>query len=1376
MLPSPASARFQPLRSGLINLFKYQDQEFWYERGRLLVRGNNGTGKSRVLALQLPFLLDGEISPRRVEPDGDPARQIAWHLLMDEHEQRTGYTWIEFGRRDETGLEHFVTLGCGMRAVRGGDNQPTRWFFITDKRVGRDFPLLQGSHPLSADRLADFIGKDALYTHGPREYRLAIDKRLFGLGEERYKALIELLIRLRAPQLAKKLNADLLFSALSDALPPLSSSVVANVASAFKDLDDLRTQHENLKKLSRALALFHAGYRDYLQTALLRRAKVLRSRHVDFESAQRAVTEIERALEAAKLAETEAASAVVRAKETFAAADAAQQALQQSDRAADAGKLDYAKQAADSALQRSDHAATHANAARHRLATLDNDISAHAETLRLHAATLSDTARDARDAAAPAGFAKEHAKLIPAAHDWPADTAQLAKIKTAHAKAAHDHFHRLEQIQAGLNRLADAQANLAKAQQNEDRLSATLDEHRAAITAHDEAAQTASRLLAETYAAWQTTLRWLSPPPWSTLAPVLDDWLETADEIHRTLATILAETSRAEATRLATLRSDLQVRLAALAAEQQQLRAEQTALDAGPPPPPVPPATRDAASRQGRPGAPLWQVCEFQPHLAPAQRAGLEAALESAGLLDAWITPDGALLGDLPADTFLATSADMPAPHVPGPTLADWLSPDLPENTTPAIAPATLRAVLARIHAGPSVSAACWVGLDGAWRLGPLFGRGRKDTAVHLGATGREAARQHRLVQIAEALAALALREAELAAESASLSTREVETETERRAAPKDNDIAHHLTLRTAARDQFNTASLAHAAAVRETHRSRQAVHAADEKLKTDARDLGYDAHLHRLAELRPAWEPYSLGIARLWGDAQAWTTSQTHAEQLAARRRMDDETATAATDEEEKARLAAVRAQENYQTLARTLGASIEEYQRELQSARKNRDDAQTALDAANSHLTATTSARSGFEAALPPAKAKVADADTHRASATLDLRVPLHHGLFTEAHPDLFDIETDDWSPTRAYVIARRLDKDLPQTDLSDNAWTGRLNNLNTQINDLRTHTGALGCQIVSHVLGEGLTGVTCHYQGSPLTPAQCLAAVERERETHERLLNDGERDIIDRHLVTEVSLQLQTLINDARDRTDEMNSEMTRCATTLGVTLRLAWEPVAEGLPAGLPHIRKLLLADHAAWSNDERDTVGRFLHQLIQEERARDPASPATEQLQRALDYRRWHAFAADRRQNNRWERLTRKRYGTGSGGEKALMLTIPQMAAASSHYKTAAGHAPRLILLDEAFAGMDKPTRARCMGLLEAFDLDLLMTSEREWGAHATVSGIAIYQLVANAEAVLATRWVWNGVKTQSAPVPDTPEGRATLTPQPPGTDDELPLG
>jgi len=51
-----------------------------------------------------------------------------------------------------------------------------------------------------------------------------------------------------------------------------------------------------------------------------------------------------------------------------------------------------------------------------------------------------------------------------------------------------------------------------------------------------------------------------------------------------------------------------------------------------------------------------------------------------------------------------------------------------------------------------------------------------------------------------------------------------------------------------------------------------------------------------------------------------------------------------------------------------------------------------------------------------------------------------------------------------------------------------------------------------------------------------------------------------------------------------------------------------------------------------------------------------------------------------------------------------------------------------------------------MDLLRVFDLDVVMTSESEWGCYLTVPAIAIYQLSAREgiDAVHATRWVWNG--------------------------------
>ena len=46
-----------------------------------------------------------------------------------------------------------------------------------------------------------------------------------------------------------------------------------------------------------------------------------------------------------------------------------------------------------------------------------------------------------------------------------------------------------------------------------------------------------------------------------------------------------------------------------------------------------------------------------------------------------------------------------------------------------------------------------------------------------------------------------------------------------------------------------------------------------------------------------------------------------------------------------------------------------------------------------------------------------------------------------------------------------------------------------------------------------------------------------------------------------------------------------------------------------------------------------------------------------------------------------------------------------------------------MLLDEAFAGIDDAARAHCMGLIREFDLDFVITSEREWACYAELPGV-----------------------------------------------------
>ena len=95
-LPVPGRARWQPLRIGLVDLFHYDSEEFWFRDGLLLLRGNNGTGKSKVLSLTLPFLFDAQTKSSRLEPDGDASKKMSWNLLLGRHEPYTPLLGIVF--------------------------------------------------------------------------------------------------------------------------------------------------------------------------------------------------------------------------------------------------------------------------------------------------------------------------------------------------------------------------------------------------------------------------------------------------------------------------------------------------------------------------------------------------------------------------------------------------------------------------------------------------------------------------------------------------------------------------------------------------------------------------------------------------------------------------------------------------------------------------------------------------------------------------------------------------------------------------------------------------------------------------------------------------------------------------------------------------------------------------------------------------------------------------------------------------------------------------------------------------------------------------------------------------------------------------------
>lgn len=57
------NSRWQMNRIGLIDFWYYDEEEFAFADGRMLLRGSNGSGKSVTMQSFIPLILDGNMRP-----------------------------------------------------------------------------------------------------------------------------------------------------------------------------------------------------------------------------------------------------------------------------------------------------------------------------------------------------------------------------------------------------------------------------------------------------------------------------------------------------------------------------------------------------------------------------------------------------------------------------------------------------------------------------------------------------------------------------------------------------------------------------------------------------------------------------------------------------------------------------------------------------------------------------------------------------------------------------------------------------------------------------------------------------------------------------------------------------------------------------------------------------------------------------------------------------------------------------------------------------------------------------------------------------------------------------------------------------------------
>ena len=290
--------RWEINKIGLLNYWWYDEEEFEFEDGRLILRGTNGSGKSVTMQSFIPLLLDGNKSPERLDPFNTKARKIEDYILgygEDIKEENTSYLYMEFFKKE---TKNYLTIGMGLRAKK---NSPVSfWGFIIQdgRRIGKDFLLYKdigNKIPLTKQELKNRIGEEGgKVVENQKEYAMMVNENIFGFETyAEYQEFIKLLIEIRTPKLSKDgFKPSIITEIMSNSLRGLSDEDLKAVSESLENMNKTKEQLEMLKIAEKALRQIALPYDNYNKCILFNKAKMYNEKQKFYKKTQKEYNEL----------------------------------------------------------------------------------------------------------------------------------------------------------------------------------------------------------------------------------------------------------------------------------------------------------------------------------------------------------------------------------------------------------------------------------------------------------------------------------------------------------------------------------------------------------------------------------------------------------------------------------------------------------------------------------------------------------------------------------------------------------------------------------------------------------------------------------------------------------------------------------------------------------------------------------------------------------------------------------------------------------------------------------------------------------------------------------------------------------------------------
>lgn len=1332
--------RWRMNKLGFVNFWLYDWEEFPFSEGRLLLRGENGAGKSVTTQSFIPFMLDGDLRPYRLDSFGSKDRKMSYYLLGEDKEESTGYLYLEFIKPEH---RLYRTLVVGLRARRSNSAVEFWGFCLSDgRRIGtgpEDFALFEtkGSQHISLTRqeVHNRFGDGENWVERGSDYKQMVNRMLFGCAEmEQYDRLLRLLIQLRKPKLSKDFSPRLVQEILNASLQPLSEEDIAPMVNSMEKMDTIQHRLEALGQSLQEARQLRNEYTRYNQYVLgkkgqyyLAARQFTQQRQTEVKSLEDKVALTQQALEEARAGHQEAEQQVGELSRQLNELNAGGDLKQAMQRKEECRRQVEQQQEAVEREQKEEQRKQNALDAKEReRLQAERCCADQQELLERNFRELAEQNEELRYPGHPADLQ---------AVDFRQEQPEIASFAIRLRKAA-ELLRRKEEALQQLDRYQQDQDNAAQAlshaqtewEEARRTVGAMRDELSEAFAVLEESTQ-AFRLRHE-----EVTALFAQVTAYEGLAQeqAMQEILNRA--LQRLSAPLAQESASCKQQQ-----KDSQRQLNELAARRRELESQK---DLPPARSEAVQATRAYLQERGVPHASFYELVDFEPDLPPERRALLEAQLADAGILDALVVPPETrkempeLLAEHP-DHFLCledlSPAAAPLPLRPEQELPPW---------------ADMAGILACLSEQPAGHA--WFAADGRYRQGVLQGRSvALQPAGYIGASARRANRERQIEALARQIEEKQRELEEIQARLRQVEISQHQLQQAYEARPTTADLAMALDLAARQRNEVERRERTLDDCARQVQQQKKQLAAIHAEIVPQTQGLPYEQNAETYDQMVDLCLEYKETYQTISVDKGQLELRQSRVLDL--EQQLDDlnEDLLACTDRvrrqqaEQRKTQAALDELERYlaQPEIQALAQKLDELRAALVRAQKKYHDTDTQIQVQQSNLDHERPELARKKQDLQKA---IAEEETLRQIFEEELcRGPGQPGRGEE--PLWRQAET---ARDRIRQKDRNLGPDDLRTSLEKNM------HMASTLNPYRVGTQPL------FVSEEGrLRSRVCielYLDGQRLDLLDFIRRLESQRDVEEQLLSQEDRRLFETILNQTVITKLSHRINNSQEWTQRMSGIMEQLNTSMGLRFSLVWKgkPADQQKELDTGELLTLLRKNPMVMGDADRQKITDHFRAKINRarERSQMEATPATysELMREALDFRNWFTFRLFYQKGGAEKQtkkeLTDSAFNSFSGGEKAMAMYVPLFAALAAQYAAASGEAPRLMALDEAFAGVDETNIESMFALVHELGFNYIMNSQALWGCYPTVSSLNIAELwrPQNAQIVTVLRYHWDG--------------------------------